>query len=246
MLLRTLKSSIQFLGKGLTYFVFAPECLECRALLRNDERGFCSSCSTLFEILPKEHHCRHCFKEIGITTHRICSDCRFMDQPLTQIAAACTYQGPAATMVRKMKYGNLPWLSKSAAAFMAIQWVTLDWPMPDYIIPVPCHWIRRWDRGYNQAELIAVELGKILGVPVALNLKRRVGGFSQAGLSREERLQLKHECFYMRGKPNLEDKTVLLVDDVMTTGTTMKICAEVINSQFTKDIYGLSFCRAAE
>jgi ComF family protein len=246
MLRQILKNSFNALCKGLIYFIFAPECLECHALLRNDERGFCSSCSTLFEITPHEERCRYCFTEMENLLHQVCSDCRFKDHLVTQAAAACTYQGPPATMIRMMKYGNMPWLAKSAAAFMAVQWVDLDWPVPDYIIPIPSNWIRRWDRGYNQAELIADELSKIIGAPVANNLKRRVGDFSQAGLDRKQRLNLGIDSFYVRGGPDLEDKIVLLVDDVMTTGTTMKVCAEVVNSQFPSKIYTLTFCRAAE
>lgn len=165
---------------------------------------------------------------------------------MTKVAAACNYQGPAATMVRLMKYGNQPQLASVAAAYMALQWVELGWPQPDYIVPVPCTWLRRFDRGYNQAELIAKELGKILGVSVATNLKRRLGDLSQAGLSREQRLSQPLNTFFMRGKPSLEDKVVLLVDDVMTTGRTLNVCAEVVQDQMPSEIYGLSFCRAVD
>jgi ComF family protein len=165
---------------------------------------------------------------------------------LSKVASACEYIGPAATMIRLMKYGNQPELSSTAAAYMAIQWVELDWPKPDCIVPVPCTWLRKLDRGYNQSELIAVELGKMLGVPVMRNLKRAIGDLSQAGLSREQRLKQPLNSFSLKNSGALEDKSILLVDDVLTTGRTLSACAEVLCEGFPKEIYALTFCRAVD
>lgn len=245
-ILQQLKNSYDIIKSGLRYFILAPECLECKTLLRREERCFCSACLHLFELLDPSNRCDHCFKEMKNQGQPICSDCLKSEHWMTKVASACDYIGPAATMIRLMKYGNQPTLAKTAAAYMALQWVSLEWPLPDFIIPTPCTWLRRFDRGYNQAELMALELGSILGVPVATNLKRKVGDFSQAGLSREQRLSQPLSTFYVRGKPVLEDKIVLLVDDVMTTGRTLNVCAEVIQGQLPKDIYGLTFCKAVE
>lgn len=228
---------------GLYYFVFAPECLECRALLHPDENYFCQACVSLFELINPLERCVHCFKEKDSMAIPACSNCRRVFHELAKIASACEYLGPSATMIRLMKYGNRPELASIAAAYMAVQWTALEWPLPDYIVPIPCNWLKKWDRGYNQAELIALELGKLLGIPVVKNLRRRVGDLSQAGLSREQRLAQPLNSFFVRGKRKLEGKTLLLIDDVMTTGRTMNACAEVLHTCFPKEIYGLTFCR---
>lgn len=165
---------------------------------------------------------------------------------MIKVAAACEYQGPAATMIRLMKYGDQPELAEAAAAFLAMQWIQLDWPSPDYIVPVPCSWLRRFERGYNQAELIAGALGKLINAPVNLSLRRSIGDYSQAGLSREQRLQQPLKSFHLQNCSELEDKIILLVDDVMTTGRTLNVCAEALHEAFPRDIYGMTFCRAVE
>ncbi len=165
---------------------------------------------------------------------------------MLKVSAACEYIGPAATMIRLMKYGNQPELAQTAAAYMALQWVQLGWPRPDYIVPVPCSWLRRFERGYNQAELIARALGKMIDAPVNMSLKRRVGDFSQAGLSRGQRLQQSLNSFYLKNNDVFEGKTILLIDDVMTTGRTLNVCAEMLQCSFPSEIYGMTFCRALD
>jgi ComF family protein len=241
-----LKKMIQAIKQGLNYFIFAPECLECRTLLQGNQHYFCHSCVSLFELLNPHERCEHCFKELSNTTFRICPDCLKSTCELKKVASACEYLGPPATMIRLMKYGNQPELAITAAAYMALQWVELGWPQPDYIVPVPCTWLRRFDRGYNQAELIAKELGVMLGVPIFKNLKRRLGDLSQAGLSREQRLKQPLDSFYVKKDDSLEDKSILLVDDVMTTGKTLNVCAEILQECYPKEIYGLTFCRAVD
>jgi ComF family protein len=241
-----LKNSVKSVAAGIRYFFFAPECHECHSLLKIDEKEFCNSCLTLFEMLVPSERCERCFLEMGNTSATICSECLKEDVYLERAASACDYQGPAATMVRLMKYGNLPHLAKTAAAYMALQWVELEWPKADYIVPVPSTWLRRFDRGYNQSELIAKELGTILGIPVAKNLKRRLGDHSQAGLPRGMRFAQPLESFFLRRSPHFADKIVLIVDDVMTTGKTLNACAKVLQGHCPKEIQAMTFCRTHE
>lgn len=160
------------------------------------------------------------------------------------MAAACDFEGPPASLLKKMKYSNMPYLSKGAASYMTAQFCTLDWPIPDLIVPVPISWMRLMQRGYNQSLLLAEEVGAILQKPVCEALKRRCGGYSQAGLNREQRKSLESEIFYCKKRIKIEDKVILLVDDVITTGATMRRCAEALQSHHPKSIYAISFCRA--
>jgi competence protein ComFC len=174
---------------------------------------------------------------------RCCPRCR--EKPfLGHFAAAFDYVGPAATLVKKLKYSNQPYLAQGIAAYLVAQFLELHWPMPDLIIPVPLtftHWI---NRGYNQSQLLAEEVAKILNRPIQAAIIRESGDFSQAGLSRQQRLALTGESFRLRKHQNLSDKTLLLIDDVMTTGSTLNKCAEALVEQCPTAIYGLTVCRA--
>ncbi len=117
--------------------------------------------------------------------------------------------------------GYLAWEAKRMGAY-------------DVIVPVPVHWWRLWRRGYNQSSLLARAVGKRLSIKVdchALSKKRLVR--PQVGLSREERLKNMKGVFEIAPKKArlFEDATVLLIDDVLTTGSTVNECAKTLIKQ---------------
>ena len=98
----------------------------------------------------------------------------------------------------------------------------------DVIVPMPLHWRKRWQRGFNQAELLAKEISRRWNVPVEKAVRRRRGSVAQAGLSNAQRRKnVAHVFKAAKGKP-LDGKRVLLVDDVFTTGATASSCARVL------------------
>lgn len=95
----------------------------------------------------------------------------------------------------------------------------------DYIIPVPLHFIKKWKRGFNQAGIIAHEIGNITGKRVLEGvLLRRSYTSTQTRKNPEERWKNVYEAFYLSNGNILQDKRVLLVDDVLTTGATIEAC----------------------
>jgi ComF family protein len=163
---------------------------------------------------------------------------------LDKIAAAFDYEGPAATLMRQLKYGGQSYLAQGAGAYLTAQFLRLEWPMPDYIIPVPMSFMHWLDRGYNQSLLLAESMGEMIQRPVQDILYRRSGDYSQAGLSRWQRQELDGRTIRLNATLDLRDKTVLLVDDVMTTGSTIRKCAEVLMEAAPARIYGLVLCKA--
>jgi predicted amidophosphoribosyltransferase len=78
-------------------------------------------------------------------------------------------------------------------------------------------------------------------------LKRRSGDFSQAGLNHHQRLQLmQDEAIYLRDGVKLHDQTILLIDDVMTTGRSLQCCAKALFEGYPSELYALTFCRAVD
>lgn len=229
---------------SLVDLLYPPLCLHCANTVEQRDASFCASCQSLLELIHPDERCPHCFSPQYHVENKLCLHCKQRYPVLNHIAAAFDYIGPAATLVKKMKYSNQPHLAKGAAGYMVAQFLQLNWSLPDMIIPIPMpltHWI---ERGYNQSELLAQHFSNIIGCPVQNALERRSGDYSQAGLTLEQRKALNSDKFYLKNNVNITDKTILLIDDVMTSGSTMRQCAEVLFDAYASSIYGLTLCRA--
>ncbi len=225
--------------QSLAWLVYQPACIHCDQPLAESCRLACDTCSELLELLDPTSRCRHCF---GQSPTDACAECFGKPVPWHGIASAFDYTGPAASLIRGLKYRNRPYLAKPAAAFIAAQFTRLDWPMPDLLVPVPMPRLRKMARGYNQAELLATELGLFLKRPVVKALKRTVGAFSQAGLSIEQRQNLPAAHFALCHQA-VYGRTALLIDDVTTTGSTLHACAEALLTGGPASLYALTVCR---
>ncbi|MBA2728458.1 MAG: ComF family protein [Parachlamydiaceae bacterium] len=233
--------------KVLTSFkdlLYPPLCLHCEISIKNHYLHLCDECHSLLELIDPTERCPLCFSADYSAERLSCSHCHFQDPLFNHFAAAFDHMGPAATIVRKLKYANQPYLAKGIAAFMALQLLQMNWPLPDFIVPVPLsfsHWL---DRGYNQTFLIAQSLSEILSRPVADIITRRSGDYSQAGLKRVDRLKLDSGSFKLKKNASVADKNILLIDDVMTTGRTLRCCGEVLLEACPQSIYAMAVCRA--
>jgi ComF family protein len=161
------------------------------------------------------------------------------------------YEGVLQTLIRNFKYDGQFALSETAVELM-----TKSFP-PEYVsidlfVPVPLHSKRLRERGFNQSELIAKGLARNIHIPSASKLLIRSKHTTpQATLKRAERLQNMKHAFALNqaiwGKVQ-ETKTissVLLIDDVSTTGTTLAACAEVLKKAGVKKIYGFVLAHGA-
>lgn len=223
--------------------IYPPLCLHCLSLLTLEESQICSLCLPLLELADSKERCSLCFAWQG---HMLpCPACRRQISPFKALAAAFEYCGPAATLVKLLKYGQMPYLYKGMSGFLAAQFVALEWPKPDLIVPVPASWPHRLARGYNQSALLAEGVAGILNIPFVAGLKRNLSGYSQAGLTKSQRKELSLNTFGLKNEKQIWSKTILLIDDVMTTRATMHRAATVLQQGLPKEIYGLSFCCAS-
>jgi ComF family protein len=134
-------------------------------------------------------------------------------------------------------------LGDALAAQLTGYVVSLGWPL-DVIVPVPLGGKRLRERGYNQTALIARPLALALGLdyrPVALRRTRETS--SQVGLSALERRENVRDAFWADAKL-VRGKTILVLDDVATTGSTLSSCAEALFSAGAKDVFALTVARA--
>jgi ComF family protein len=132
-----------------------------------------------------------------------------------------SYEGALRELIHLYKYERMKPLARQFGPM-------LDRAMPrelafDVVVPMPLHWIKRWQRGFNQSELLAREIARRWHVPISKAVRRRRNTSAQAGLTNAKRRANVSGAFTVRNR--LDGKHVLLVDDVMTTGATATACA---------------------
>ena len=129
-------------------------------------------------------------------------------------------------LIHLYKYGRVQTLARPLADFAMAAFPRDE--RFDAIVPVPLHWRRRWQRGFNQSELLARALARRTGIPMLSALLRVRSTSVQAGLSNTRRRQNVANAFRVRGRRSgrgLRERRILLIDDVMTTGSTAAACA---------------------
>lgn len=188
----------------------------CRSCLKAPEpfsaEFFCISCRTPFQNgfpLDSEGRCALCR-----------SGLRGFD------AAYCygSYEGVLRQLIHLFKYTKIPTLARPLSDFLAAA-LPRDEGF-DTVVPVPLHWWRRWQRGFNQSELLAREIARRTGLPFCRALRRARATATQAGLSHGARRRNVAGAFHARRPAAaLRGRNVLLIDDVMTTGSTAAACA---------------------
>ncbi len=149
------------------------------------------------------------------------------------------FSGSLMKLLKALKYHD----SKNLAPFLArMLWQHLIIPSADLISFVPLHQNKLRLRGYNQGQEIALELGKILQIPVKNLLEKKENTKAQAQVkNQQERLQRMQGLFQIRAKYKnlITDKKILLIDDVLTTGATLNAVSQTLKEAHAKTIIGL-------
>jgi len=153
-----------------------------------------------------------------------------INQPIASLEVVSMYNGPIKSLIQKLKFYGVIDVAQVGAELM---YQSLNLPKVDCLVPVPMHPKRLSQRGYNQTYLLAKALGKIMDTPVANILLRTEYGLSQVEkISRPQRTQVLTRQFVIN--PSLQTsklpKSVLLIDDVVTTGTTLSACVKALQT----------------
>lgn len=224
--------------KSVLDIIFPRRCVDC-----GKEGGFvCYECAQKIEII-KTLTCPVCGK---ISKYgQFCPACRVKwGMELSGLICAARYDaGPTKEMIHHLKYSGFTELSSSLSE-MIYQALRNNLPNGDLVVvPVPLHKNREGLRGFNQSELIARELSKKLSIPGGCAISRQKDTTSQVNLDRKFRLQNLTGAFTCTDREFIGGKTVLLIDDVATTLTTLNECAKVLKESGAKRVWGVVVAR---
>lgn len=228
--------------------VFPSFCKICQEPLeRTGERIVCGGC--LQKLSPwTGSRCPRCGRfEAGDVADHLCGRC-LGDAPAFSIHRSCgVYGGTLKDVILLFKYRRYAPLSRPLASF-ARDRLNEDealWDGADFFVPVPLHPSRRRERGFNQARLLARDLGKMRGLDVldrVLVKTRNVP--AQAGLKAADRERNVRRVYAVRKPHRVADRTLVLVDDVTTTGATIRECARVLMAAGAKEVRAITIARA--
>ena len=233
-------------SRALFSLLFPDDCRICGETLREIRRyPVCSHCIGIPEPFSAEFFCVQCrtpFRNrFPLDAEGRCGLCRSGMRGFDAAYCYGSYEGVLRELVHLLKYGRIPTLSAPLAGFLAAA-LPRDERF-DAIVPVPLHWRRRWERGFNQSELLAKGLSGRTGLPVMRAVRRVRSTSAQAGLSNTGRRQNVARAFACRGRNRVAGKHILLIDDVMTTGATGAACARALKSAGAERVALLTLAR---
>lgn len=223
-------------SQTLKNLVFPIFCRECRCRLLTDENAF--YCPTCWEKSPRiaRPFCTACGRPhpgalgLGTQVNFLCAECRETPNPqIGQIFGAAVYAGAVEETIKLMKFHDRPWAARALGDLLADFMVAeVDVARYDLLVPVPLHKVRFRERGFNQSELLAREVLPILpNARIDLRLQRIRPTRTQSRLQGVDRRENVRGAFAVVGDA-LAGEHVLLVDDVVTSATTVTECASAL------------------
>jgi ComF family protein len=215
--------------------IFPIRCVGCGT----EGEWFCEKCAAKI-VLNAKQFCPICWSEnAGGKTCERCSS------PLDGLRVAASYRAnpELARAIATLKYKFSEPLAENLSAILANSIATKNYSTERVVSFVPLHKKRRRWRGFNQAELIAKFVAPKLHLPLANSLIRIKNTSQQAKLNRGERIENLKNAFELAPDFDAKNKTILLVDDVASTATTIIECAKVLKNSGAKEVWGLVLAR---
>jgi|SaaInlV_100m_DNA_5_1039725.scaffolds.fasta_scaffold03049_5 ComF family protein len=222
------------------------ECLRCKTMGSYRIANICESC--YLDIARIQNSCLRCGVPLAMSTPA-CGKCLKNKSSVDISLIACPFISPVDDWLRNLKdRGNLSALP-TLCQLMLDRICELPKQSFDLIIPMPVHWTRRCMRGFNQTELLCKSLAEALAVETSYKvLKRSRRVLSQRGLSQIERRRNQQNSFHLSDKayPKIKGKSILLVEDIVTTGATVEQAAKILKLKGADSIAVIAVARTPE
>lgn len=232
----------------LLHLFFPRECVHCGVLLDYRNRDYlCGGCRGLLDPVG-EPVCQRCGRPLDIPAQLpvTCASCRENPPAFRQARSALLFSGPGRSLLLAYKYSANPYLSGAALRLLLVggeRWY--DWKDYDRLVPVPLHPRKVRERGFDQSAVLAAGLSRQTGILLERRaLSRTRYTETQTRLSRKDRQENIRGAFYVAGDNRVRGASLLLVDDVYTTGATVNECAQELMEAGAKSVDILTLARA--
>jgi len=249
-----------YIISSIVDMIYPPRCPLCERILAHHEELICPECARTL-LLVQEPKCMKCGKPIGNPEKEYCADCERHPHQFEEGRSALLYERGARGAVDRLKFYNkreyVPFFGmvlENLAVETFFRW------RPECLVPVPMHPRKKAERGFDQAALLAEELGRRTGVPVREDILERTR-YTKASkrLGKAGRRRNLRGAFSVRCKPAGEDRMipagntaaakggrlpdrVVLIDDIYTTGATMDEAAYALQKAGVGHVFFLTVC----
>lgn len=206
-------------------------CGKCKATTPRIEAPFCGRCSRPFEGM--------------IEGNFACPNCEDLSPAFDCVVSRYHAKGALRDLIHRFKYGRQYYLRRVLAEYLfeAMEDARLVSVPSDCIVPVPLHPTRLRERGFNQADALAEILAKRLRIPLYRCIERRRYTQTQTRFNRAERIQNLRNTFALRKSSDVRGRHPLLLDDILTTGSTLHECAKVLRAAGAESVRAITVAR---
>jgi ComF family protein len=251
-----MKSAVKAASSSLFSILFPSDCRICSAPLTNIASlpAVCEPC--LGKIVPLDGPlCRLCGEKLfhNVAENEegaLCGICRRAEPRFRRAVAYGAYEGELRDLIHLFKYKGIRPAGKLLGALLNQAVIAMELPDSFIVIPVPLWSGKRNSRGFNQAESIArtfmsFQTSGSIQLETSILVKTRETA-SQTGLTRHQRRANVRGAFAVLKPENAKGRSILIVDDVMTTGTTAGECARVLRRAGAKEVFVATVARATK
>lgn len=225
------------MGNWLLNLLFPPRCISCKSF----GNWICDKC--VAEIVTVSPICSGCGKlsENFVT----CDNCRNRFG-VKRLIVFSHWREPMKSIVYGFKYKKLKVLSEKLGVWLAERLVQNSDSNAIILVPVPLHPFRLLTRGFNQAELLGKQIEKSLGIKLAPALKRIKATTPQFGLTKNLRRGNMENAFAFNAHYHdvINNRIVVLIDDIVATGSTIRECANMLKQNGAKEVWALVLAKA--
>jgi len=244
--------SLKSILKNSLKELFPGRCLSCG---NGEEEGriLCQPCLGSVAV-PPPNLCANCARPLGFTYEidtggeYFCGECRLDPPPYDSAIYGLGYEGPVRELVHTFKFGNSPYLAQYLVELggeRLVPW--LAGKKGAIMVPVPLHWIRLYNRGYNHAHLLSKKLAKNCGLYMGESfLVRTRYTKMQYGLNAQQRKDNVRAAFSAPHPGAIKGRDIVLFDDIITTGATARECCKALWKAKPNSVSLAALCKAGQ
>jgi competence protein ComFC len=243
-----LVKAIRYIIFGLLDILYPRHCFACDNSLHEEINTYiCVSCQEKIKNIWVRR-CVKCGFELGpgiTASNNGCPECENTNLKLEKSFFVSDYKAPIKNLIHQFKYKKHMCLA-TPLGHLLIKLLSKEIICEiDVIVPVPLHWKKKQKRGFNQSKLMAKKICKKLSLPISVNNLHRVKNtLSQTQLSRQQRQKNVYGAFKVKNPEKFTKKNILLVDDVLTTGTTASECAKSLKNAGANKVFLIALARS--